>query len=162
MGNYYSRHAGPKLKAVLDELSLRTDAERHDLKDEIDVALISCDQAFKVWVAVCQDGVADTKTKGGKPVANVEARTKAESYLRACYEHRAKIIETDAKIKSKSGAYLPASNAKFLADQIVRLIINTVGKEAEMPELAQKLLKQIEHLRVDADLNGNKVIVSID
>ncbi len=162
MGNYYSKHAGPELKAVLDKLSEQTDAERHNLSDEIDVALVSCDQAFKVWVAVCQDGVADTKNKSGKSVANIEARTKAESYLRSCYEHRSKIIETDAKIKSKSGAYLPASNAKYLADQIVRGIINIVDKEAGMPELAKKLLKHIEHLRVDTDLNGNKVIVSID
>jgi len=153
---FYSKYAGTKLKAALEELEKEDDSVRHDLAGEIDVARISCREAFKVYDAIVFEGKADNGTP------NVAARTAAESYLRACIDHIAKITETDAKIKSKSAGQVPVLNIKFVCDKLLQIIFKRVEQEAELPDLAKLILGDIENMELADQSTSKRITVNIE
>ena len=154
--NFYSKYAGTKLKEVLERLEKEDDSVRHDLAGEIDIARVSCTEAFKVFDKVIFQGVADNGTP------NIAARTAAESYLRACIDHLAKVTETDAKIKSKSLGQVPVLNIKFVCDKLLQIVYKRVEQEAELPDLAKLILGDIENMELADQSTSKRITVNIE
>jgi hypothetical protein len=164
MPNFYSRVAGPKLTDLLDELENNPELKT-GLADEIALAKTMCLRAAAMYSEVCERGVLDAKVTDDKgnvtTVMNLEARAKAGAFLKETMEFQSQLVERWAKVEMMKKDKIPAANAKYLANQILRIIHKRLEVENNLPDIAKLILQDIADLRV-LDNTAPKVMLQLE
>jgi hypothetical protein len=150
MRNFYSKYAGPTLKARLEELAQNDDVM--DLSGEIDVSRGMAAEALVYLEAIAQD------TEGK---VSAETRALALSTARTALSHVAHLVEKMAKVTSvKAQGGFTAQQIPWLAYQITLILQKEVNDEA----VVKRVVDSLDQLKLPADskVNPRIKLLSLD
>jgi hypothetical protein len=128
MPNRYSKHAGAKLKEMLE--ALESEQNTHDLSDELDVARALCERSVRLFEAAYIEG---------GDAASPELKAMAGSNLRNALKHVTDTVHKSAQVQSIMPSIYDAKIMKHMVNNVMKVLI-----AEEMPtsviELVEKRL----------------------
>lgn len=134
MIHFYSKNAGPQLRALLEELASRGD-ERLSLAGEIDASRALSLQAFKLF---------DAATSSDK--ASIETRLAAASHLRSSMEAVGDLAVRAARIAALSNETVRVEAIGWVVEQVAAVIDRVVREER--PDLADAAVEAIKGIKL--------------
>jgi len=148
MAGFYSKRLSKKFRDRLAEIG---DDEVFSLEGEVRISKDLCCEALALY-----DSIVVNDSLSGKP--NRDAmQSLAHQALRNAVEHVTKISESAAKVDTLRKDRIPAVNIELIAAQVTKICMTNLK---EHPELLQKMLKDIEDIKI-LETSDTKVVLSI-
>lgn len=133
--SFYSRRAGPTLKARLEELREANPSERHSLADEVDLARLIAERNVQIYEA------AVLENKGSD-----ELKAEASACLRAALNHVSDLVSKAAKVHAVSNSVIELEHIDYIIAQMTRAIEEEVAEYDRV--LADRLIDRLGKIKL--------------
>jgi len=147
MGKFYSQHAGPKLRELMEKAAAAGD-ERLLLDEEIDFSRTLALRSIQLFETACLDETESAKT-------SVDLKAAAIAGARNAMSHIADLVMKAAKIRALDANSAIAPALDFVVQQVVKAVEDEVA--VTDPILAKRLTDRLRDIRLPE--NTNAVIV---
>lgn len=148
MAGFYSKHAGPKLKQLM-EAAADGGKDRLSLDEEIDLTRTLALRAIQLYEVACLDETQSAKT-------SVDQKAAAIAGARNAMSHVADLVTKAAKIRALDANLAVAPAVDFVVQQVLKAIEEEIVPSDK--ELADRVIARIDEIRLP-DTGGPTTIV---
>lgn len=146
MGQHYSRHAGAKLKTILQQLQEDRPDERLSLEDEVDLARATTLRSIKLWEAAEESD-------------NDEARGLATALVRDSINHVSNVVKNAAQVSALTKQTIKVGDVGYVIAQVTRILEDELGGSDAGKLVLDRITKRFDELRLPEHEEAPPVLI---